>query len=52
MNAEQTALLRQLATDAYELDAFNSALTQSDADLRIATLRAKLKLLDAPPHTL
>ena len=52
MGADQAALLRRLATDAFELDAFNPVLTQAEADLRIATLRAKLKLLDEPPHTL
>ena len=52
MGADQAALLRRLATDAFELDAFNPVLTRSEADLRIAMLRAKLKLLDEPPHTL
>ncbi len=52
MTVEQTALLRQLALEAYELDAFGSHLTQVEANRRIATLAAKLKLLDKPPHTL
>jgi len=41
-----------LAEAAYELDAFKPNLTRAEADLRIATLTAKLKLLDGPPHTL
>jgi len=52
MTAEQAALLRQLALDAYELDACGPRLTQAEAKRRIATLAAKLKLLDGPPHTL
>ena len=52
MSAEQVAALKQLAIDAYELEAFDEHLTRSEAVQRIATLRAKLKLLDAPPHTL
>jgi len=52
MTVEQTTLLRQLALEAYELDAFGSHLTQVEANRRIATLAAKLKLLDEPPHTL
>jgi hypothetical protein len=52
MTAEQAATLRRLAEDAYELDAFRPNLTRAEADGRIAMLIAKLKLLDAPPHTL
>ena len=52
MTAEQAARLKQLAIEAYELDAFKPMLTQAEAERRIATLGAKLKLLDAPPHTL
>ena len=37
---------------AYELDAFKPNLTRAEADIRIAALKAKLKLLDGPPHTL
>ena len=32
--------------------AFQPNLTRAEADLRIAILAAKLKLLDGPPHTL
>jgi Protein of unknown function (DUF3072) len=52
MTAEQAARLRQLSVDAYEPDAFKPDLTQAEAERRIATLSAKLKLLDEPPHTL
>jgi hypothetical protein len=52
MTAEQAATLKQLARAAYELDAFKPNLTRAEADIRIAMLKAKLKLLDGPPHTL
>ena len=52
MSADRAALLRQLAIDAYEPDAFHPHLTQAEAARRIAMLRAKLKLMDEPPHTL
>jgi hypothetical protein len=52
MTAEQAATLKRLATTAYELDAYKPNLTRAEADLRIAALAAKLKLLGEPPHTL
>jgi hypothetical protein len=52
MTAEQAAMLKRLAEAAYELDAFKPNLTRAEADVRIAMLTAKLKLLDEPPHTL
>jgi hypothetical protein len=52
MTAEQAVVLKQLATDAFELEAFHPNLTQAEAQRRIATLTAKLALLDEPPHTL
>jgi hypothetical protein len=52
MTVEQAATLKGLAKAAYELDAFKPKLTRAEADQRIATLTAKLKLLDEPPHTL
>ena len=52
MTGEQAATLKRLAQAAYELDAFKPNLTRAEADLRIATLAAKLKLLDGPPHAL
>jgi hypothetical protein len=48
---EQAATLKRLAEAAYELEAFQRNLTRGEADLRIAMLTAKLKLLDGPPHT-
>ena len=52
MTAEQAATLKRLAEAAYELEALQPNLTRAEADLRIAMLTAKLKLLDGPPHTL
>ena len=52
MTPEQSTLLRQLAFDGYELDAFSEQLTQNEAARRIAMLQAKLRLIDGPPHTL
>jgi hypothetical protein len=51
MTAEQAALLRKLAFDAYEPDAFRPNLTKAEAARRIDTLQAKLKLMSEPPHT-
>jgi hypothetical protein len=48
----QAALLRKLAFDAYEPEAFRPNLTQTEAEQRINALKAKLKLMDGPPHTL
>ena len=45
--APQAACDRRLRADAFKED-----LTQAEAARRIATLSAKLKLLDEPPHTL
>jgi len=52
MTGEQAATLKRFAKDAYELDAYKPNLTRAEADIRIAMLTAKLKLLDGPPHTL
>jgi Protein of unknown function (DUF3072) len=52
MTPAQKALLRQLARDGYEPEAFSERLTQSEAARRIAMLQAKLKLMDEPPHVL
>ena len=51
-NDGRAATLKRLAQDAYELDAFKPNLTRTEADIRIAMLNAKLKLLGEPPHTL
>ncbi len=52
MTAAQEATLKKLVQAAYELDAFKSNLTRTEANKRITMLTAKLKLLDEPPHTL
>ena len=52
MTAAQRALLRRLAFDGYEPEAFSEQLTQAEAAKRIAMLQAKLKLMDEPPHVL
>jgi Protein of unknown function (DUF3072) len=52
MTGEQATLLRTLAFDAYEPEAFNPKLTKAEAKQRIDVLQAKLKLMDEPPHTL
>jgi hypothetical protein len=52
MTAEQAALLRRLAHEAYDLEAFGENLTRAEAAQRIATLQAKLRLQGEPPHTL
>lgn len=51
MTAEQAAALKQLAHDAYDFEAFGPHLTQSEAERRIMTLKAKLRLQGEPPHT-
>jgi hypothetical protein len=52
MTTEQATLLRKLAFDAYEPEAFRPNLTKAEAALRIDMLQAKLKLMSEPPHTL
>ena len=52
MTVAQAATLKNLANAAYELDAFKPNLTRAEAEKRIITLTAELKLLDEPPHTL
>ncbi len=51
MSAEQAALLRRLAFDAYEPEAFKPNLTKLEAERRIDVLQAKMKLMSEPPHT-
>jgi hypothetical protein len=50
MTAEQAALLRKIAFDAYEPEAFSPNLTKAEAERRIDMLKAKLKLMGEPPH--
>ena len=52
MTDKQAVLLRELAIDAYEPEAFRPNLTKAEAELRINVLKAKLKLMGEPPHTL
>jgi hypothetical protein len=52
MTAEQASRLKALAIDALEPEAFSLDLTAAEAGRRIATLEAKLRLQDGPPHTL
>jgi hypothetical protein len=52
MTDAQAARLKQLARDAYDLEAFSPQMTRTEAARRIATLEAKLKLQGEPPHTL
>jgi Protein of unknown function (DUF3072) len=52
MTTEQAKLLKHLAQETYEPQAFKPNLTQAEAARRIATLRAKLELQGEPPHTL
>jgi len=51
MSAEQAAVLKQLAHDAYDFEAYGPHLTRNEAERRILVLRAKLKLQGEPPHT-
>jgi hypothetical protein len=51
MTAEQSAELKRLSEQAFDLEAFAPDITRAEAERRIATLRAKLRLLSEPPHT-
>jgi len=51
MTAEQAKLLRRLAIDAYEPEAYSARLTKAEAEQRIEVLQAKMKLISEPPHT-
>jgi Protein of unknown function (DUF3072) len=51
MTAEQAELLKHLAHEAYDTEAYGPALTQKEAARRIAALQAKIKLQGNPPHT-
>lgn len=52
MTDEQAADLKALAEAALEPEAFEPHLNSAEAIRRIAALRAKLRLMDGPPHTL
>ena len=51
MTAEQATLLKQLAHDAYDIEAYGPRVTRREAARRIAALQAKLALQGEPPHT-
>jgi Protein of unknown function (DUF3072) len=51
MTAEQGALLKRLAQEAYDIEAYRPRLTKHEAARRIAALQAKLALQGEPPHT-
>lgn len=52
MSAAQAAELKRLSEFAFEPDAFKPNLDAAEAARRIESLKAKLRLLDEPPHTL
>lgn len=52
MTPEQAAQLKRLAHAAYDIEAFDPQLSRAEAQRRIDTLQAKLKLQGEPPHTL
>ena len=52
MSEAQAAELKRLSVAAFEPDAFKPNLDAAEAARRIAALKAKLRLLDGPPHTL
>jgi hypothetical protein len=52
MTGAQASYLKTLSEQAHEPDAYDQTLTKAEASKRIDALKAKLKLLDGPPHTL
>jgi hypothetical protein len=52
MSDEQAATLKALAETALEPEAFNPRLDSTEAARRIKALKAKLRLMDGPPHSL
>lgn len=52
MSNEQAAELKRLSEAAFEPEAFKAHLSAAEAARRIAALKAKLPLMDEPPHTL
>jgi DUF3072 family protein len=51
MTEAQMSLLRRLAEEALEPEAFSRHLSRAEAQRRIEALTAKLRLQDGPPHT-
>ena len=52
MTQTQASILKRVAEEAYEPEAFSPRLTKTEAARRIEALAAKLRLQDGPPHTL
>jgi Protein of unknown function (DUF3072) len=52
MSEAQAVELKRLSEAAFEPDAFKPNLRAAEAARRIAVLKAKLPLIDEPPHTL
>ncbi len=52
MTSEQAKLLKHLAQETYEPQAFKRNLTQAEAARRIPTLRQKNEIIGERPHTL
>jgi hypothetical protein len=51
MTGAQTSYLKTLSEQALEPQAYDETLTKAEASNRIDALKAKLRLLDGPPHT-
>jgi hypothetical protein len=47
----QASYLKTLSEQALEPQAFDETITKAEASKRIDALKAKLGLLDGPPHT-
>ena len=52
MSNEQAVELKRLSEAAFEPEAFKANLGAVEAGRRIAAPKAKLRLMDEPPHTL
>jgi hypothetical protein len=52
MSEAQAFKLKELSEAAFEREAFKPNLDAAEAARRIAALKAKLPLMDGPPHTL
>jgi hypothetical protein len=52
MSEAQAVKLKELSEAAFEREAFKPNLDAAEAARRIAALKAKLPLMDGPPHTL
>jgi hypothetical protein len=52
MTDAQATELKRLSDAAFEPEAFKHNLDEVEANRRMAALKAKLRLMDEPPHTL